>query len=55
MSVDAFLSQLEAMGVRLSANDDKLHCRAPEGVMDAALRARLREHKSEILQILKHK
>lgn len=52
MSVDAFLSQLEAMGVRLSANDDKLHCRAPEGVMDAALRARLREHKSEILQIL---
>ena len=33
MNVQALLSQLDALGVKLSARGDKLHCRAPDGVM----------------------
>lgn len=52
MSVQTLLTHLGSLGVQLSANGDKLRCRAPEGVMTPELKARLADSKAEILELL---
>lgn len=46
------LSELESLGVELRANGDRLHVRAPAGVVTYALRERLAKAKPELLQLL---
>jgi hypothetical protein len=53
MKACELLAQLEVQGVALSVNDDKLHFNAPEHVMTDALLQMLREHKDELLELLR--
>lgn len=43
------LAEVEALGIRLSANGEKLHIDAPLGVLTPELRQRLAEHKTDLL------
>lgn len=46
------LSELQSLGVELSANGDRLHVKAPAGVVTYALRERLTKAKPDLLQLL---
>jgi hypothetical protein len=52
MTTMMFLKELQALGVRLTANGDKLGVNAPRGVLTDAIRARLVEHKAALLALL---
>ena len=49
----ALLDDLHRRGVRLRLNGDRLHWFAPVGVMTEADLSALREHKAEVLAILR--
>ena len=53
MRLDHLLEIAIERGIQLSANGDRLHYRAPEGALDDALLAELRQHKQEILAALR--
>jgi hypothetical protein len=52
MTAILFLKELQALGVRLTANGDKLRVNAPGGVLTDAIRAGLVEHKVALLALL---
>ncbi|HEX9183870.1 MAG TPA: thioesterase domain-containing protein [Burkholderiales bacterium] len=53
MSLQPFLAELQRRDVRLTAEGDRLRCKAPAGVLTAGLRDQLMERKSEILALLR--
>ena len=53
MSAQTLLDDLHRRGVRLWINGEKLRWRAPEGVMTEADLSALREHKAEVLAIIR--
>src|SRR4051812_44158216 len=53
MTCEQFLRDLAAADVRLSVNGDKLRFSAPANVLTDELRIRLREHKLELLALLR--
>lgn len=53
MSLQPFLAELQRRDVRLTADGDRLRCKAPAGVLTAGLRDQLMERKSEILALLR--
>ncbi len=55
MTASAILDGLHRRGVRFSINGDRLHWRAPSGVMTDADLSALREHKPELLAILRER
>lgn len=52
MIAAALLDELTQRGVRLSANGDRLHVKAPAGVPTSEVRAELRSVKAELLGLL---
>jgi pyochelin synthetase len=52
MSAVEFLTELSKQGIKIWADGDQLHCRAPKGVMTATLRSKLTEYKAELLMLL---
>src|SRR5215217_6765194 len=52
MSARTLMMALAARGVHLEARGDRLHYRAPRGVLTAADRAALATHKAELLAAL---
>ena len=52
MKIDAFLSYLCSLGVKLWVEGDRLRCNAPKGILTPELSAQLREYKSEIVAFL---
>ena len=52
MIVKALLAEAYARGLRLYVDDGRLRCLAPHGDIDPKLRARLVEHRQELLQVL---
>jgi hypothetical protein len=55
MSAAALIREFEASGIRVAANGERLHVTAKPGIVTAELRARLAEHKAEVLAELKAK
>ncbi len=55
MSVSALLAELTRSGIHLERRGDKLHVQPPPGMDTVALRQRLAEHKTELLEALKTK
>jgi amino acid adenylation domain-containing protein len=55
MTVDALLDALEAAGVALALEGDRLQYRAPAGALTPELRAELKEHRSEVLATLRER
>ena len=53
MTVPGLLDGLHRRGVRLRVNGDKLHWTAPVGVVTPADLSALREHKAEVLAIIR--
>jgi thioesterase domain-containing protein len=53
VSLQPFLAELHRRDVQLTADGDRLRCKAPAGVLTAGLRDQLRERKSEILALLR--
>lgn len=53
MSLQPFLAELQRRDVRLTADGDRLRCKAPAGVLTAGLREELTQRKSEILALLR--
>ncbi len=53
MNVSALLDGLHKRGVRLRIDDDRLRWFAPVGIVTEADLAALREHKAEVLAILR--
>ncbi|MDZ8185054.1 MAG: condensation domain-containing protein [Nostoc sp. ChiSLP02] len=53
MNIEKFLTNLQTKGVKISIDGDQLSCRAPKGVMTAAIQQELKERKTEILAFLK--
>ena len=53
MTASAILDGLHRRGVRFSINGDRLHWRAPSGVMTDADLSALREHKAEAMAIVR--
>lgn len=53
MSIEKFLANLQTKGVKIWIDGDQLGCRAPKGVMTAAIQQELKERKTEILAFLK--
>src|SRR2546430_2399831 len=52
MSAVAFLAELSRQGVKVWADGDQLRCRAPKGMITAAVRSKLAECKAELLTLL---
>jgi thioesterase domain-containing protein len=52
MTTAQFLSTLRERGVRLSAENGRLKCDAPPGILDDALRAQLADRKEELLTLI---
>lgn len=52
-SIDALMSRLRELNVKLWLDGDQLGCRAPKGVMNAELAAELSAHKADILRYLR--
>jgi hypothetical protein len=50
----ALLASLRIRGVELAPDGDRLRCRAPRGVLTGADREALQQHKSELLDALRH-
>lgn len=53
MTPTALLDHLRALGVEVCAEGDKLRYRAPAGVLTDDLRQAIREHKEELLELLR--
>ena len=53
MTGEQVLAVLKSRGVLLKPQGDKLHYRAPRGVLTQELRQALAEHKAEVLTLLK--
>ncbi|MCP4403284.1 MAG: amino acid adenylation domain-containing protein, partial [bacterium] len=53
--IEDFLVELDRLDIIVWAEDDRLRCNAPKGVLTAELRAELAERKVEILQFLQKK
>ena len=53
MSADELVTYLRGAGVELAAKGDRLHCNAPRGTLTPELRAKLAEHKGEVLALLR--
>ena len=53
MSVETLIDGLHRRGVRLRVDGDRLRWRAPVGVMTEADLAALREHKPDVLAIIR--
>jgi thioesterase domain-containing protein len=53
VSLQPFLAELHRRDVQLTADGDRLRCKAPAGVLTAGLRDQLLERKSEILALLR--
>lgn len=53
MNLQPFLAELHRRDVRLTADGDRLRCKAPAGVLTAGLRGQLMERKGEILALLR--
>ncbi|MBW4592042.1 MAG: amino acid adenylation domain-containing protein [Brasilonema angustatum HA4187-MV1] len=53
MITEEFLANLQTKGVKIWIDGDQLGCRAPKGVMTAAIQQELKERKTEILAFLK--
>jgi len=53
VNLQPFLAELHRRDVRLTADGDRLRCKAPAGVLTAGLRDQLLERKSEILALLR--
>jgi len=51
-SIDALMSRLRELNIKLWLDGDQLGCRAPKGVMNAELAAELSAHKADILRYL---
>ncbi|MHB8763134.1 MAG: TubC N-terminal docking domain-related protein [Deferrisomatales bacterium] len=52
MTALALLRDIEAQGIRLEAQGDRLRVDAPAGALTPELRAALAEHKPELLRVL---
>ncbi|WP_298917445.1 condensation domain-containing protein [uncultured Nostoc sp.] len=52
-TIEQFLSKLESLDVKLWREGEKLHYNAPKGIITSTLLTQIREHKAEILQILR--
>ena len=52
MTTARLLSTLRERGVRLSVEDGRLKCDAPQGILDDGLRAQLAAHKEELLALI---
>jgi thioesterase domain-containing protein len=53
VNLQPFLAELHRRDVRLTADGDRLRCKAPAGVLTAGLRDQLKARKSEILAMLR--
>ncbi|MBD2441588.1 condensation domain-containing protein, partial [Nostoc sp. FACHB-110] len=53
MTVEQFLTSLQTKGVKIWLEGEQLGCRAPKGVMTAAIQQELKQRKTEILAFLK--
>ena len=53
MNLQPFLAELHRREVRLTADGDRLRCKAPAGVLTSGLRDQLRQRKGEILALLR--
>ncbi|MDZ8258880.1 non-ribosomal peptide synthetase [Nostoc sp. ChiQUE01b] len=53
MNIEKFLAHLQTQSVTIWIDGDQLGCRAPKGVMTAAIQQELKERKTEILAFLK--
>ncbi|MDI1278800.1 condensation domain-containing protein, partial [Methylobacter sp.] len=51
-SIDALMSRLRELNIKLWLDGDQLGCRAPKGVMNAELASELSAHKTDILRYL---
>lgn len=51
-SIDALMSRLRELNIKLWLDGNQLGCRAPKGVMNAELAAELSAHKADILRYL---
>ena len=52
MTAAALVADLRKRGVALAVAGDRLHWRAPKGVMIDEMREALRRHKPQVLEIL---
>ena len=48
-----WVTELQALGVQLSVDGDRLRCRGPEAVLTVEVRAKLAAHKAELLEYLR--
>jgi amino acid adenylation domain-containing protein len=55
MTATELLSELEARGIELWAEGDRLRFRAPEGALTSDLRERLAQHRTEVLALLRER
>ena len=53
MKITRLIADLDALGVELTAENDQLHCRAPQDVLTDALWQQIEERKDEILTFLR--
>ncbi|WP_138502504.1 non-ribosomal peptide synthetase, partial [Nostoc sp. PA-18-2419] len=53
MRIEEFLANLQTKGIKIWIDADQLGCRAPKGVITAAIQQELKERKTEILAFLK--
>jgi len=47
-----FVCYLQSLGITLEANENRLCCQAPEGVLTPTLREEIGDRKPELLQFL---
>lgn len=52
MTAEALIDTLHAAGIHLAVNGARLHVEAPTGRYNADLRARLIEHKTDVLKLI---
>jgi len=52
VTAEALLQELQSRGVQLTPEGDRIRYRAPRGALTPELRARLSEHKGEVLSVL---
>ena len=55
MNLSTFLSELETLGIRLWAENDRLRYEAPAGVLTREMRTELRARKADIIELLRQK
>jgi hypothetical protein len=52
VTAEALLQELHSRGVQLAPEGDRIRYRAPRGVLTPDLKAKLSEHKAEVLSVL---